>query len=102
MRIFEISYSRKGDTRTFCGCKNAAAAFLIEYCPLVHYLPRHKVDVVGNDLMATVHGICTVSLWCPVSVCLQILNSVNISGMDEAHQIWQMGQVWQGLVKNFP
>ena len=27
---------------------------------------------------------CTVSFQCPVSVCLQILNSFNISGMDEA------------------
>jgi len=43
------------------------------------YLPRHDVGVAGNILIAgTVHGIC------PVSVCLQIKNPFNISGMDEA------------------
>ena len=43
------------------------------------YLLRHKVCMAGNVLMlATVHRIV------PVSVCLQILNSFSISGMDEA------------------
>ena len=56
---------------------------------LYFYLPRHKVGVAGNVLMSeTVHGICTASLRCPVSVsmsvCLQILSSFNIYGMDKA------------------
>ena len=38
-----------------------------------HYLPRHEVGVAGNVLMSVT-----------VSVSLQILNSFNISRMDEA------------------
>jgi len=52
-------------------------------------VPRHKVGVAGNVLMSeTVHGICTASFRCPVSVstsvCLQILSSFNIYAMDKA------------------
>ena len=49
------------------------------------YLPCHEVGVACNVLMSgTVHGICTGFVRCPVFVCLQIINFVNISGMDEA------------------
>jgi len=45
-----------------------------------YYLPRHEVGMAGNILIAgMVHGICTVSFRCPVYVCLQILNSFDIS-----------------------
>ena len=64
------------------------------------------MGVVGNILVAgTVHGVCTVddivSVHCTVSVCLQILNSFNNSGTDEAIyalQIWQNGSSMAGFI----
>jgi len=59
-----------------------------------YYLPCHEVGMAGNVLMLLV-----------VSVCLQILNSFNVSGMDEATLFkfgkWvEYGRVHLG-VKNF-
>jgi len=49
-----------------------------------NFLPaRHEVGVTGNILMlVTLFSIVSVSGI--LSLCLQILNSLNISGMDEA------------------
>jgi len=68
------------------------------------------VGVAGNILIAgTVHGICPVHGIIPVhsnSVCLQILNPFNVSGIDEA-TLFKFGK-WVKYdrvspgVKNFP
>ena len=67
---------------------------------IIYYLSRHEVGVTGNILIAgTVHRIVLVH-----DICLKILYSFNISGMDEA-TLLKFGSSMAGFapgMKNFP
>jgi len=53
------------------------------YLPLCFYRPRHEVGIAGIVLKSIAVSVCLYCV-CLLGICLQIVNSFSISGMDEA------------------